>query len=86
MIAMPLDHAADPLNLNNISSNAEYHRSLNNQTDGSRVAEQGVSFSMTENTVLIRLPINANQEDASGKHPCVMAIEQSTLFDGWLMR
>jgi hypothetical protein len=85
MIAMPLDHTADTLNLNNVSSYAEYHRSLHNQTDGSRVAEQGIAFSGTENTVLIRQCMDANQGDASGKNHCVMASGQSTLFYGWSM-
>jgi len=85
MIAVPLDHAANPLNFNNVSSNALYHRSLHNQTDGSRVAEQGTAFSGTENTVLIRQSMNANQGDASGKNHCVMASGQSTLFYGWSM-
>ena len=87
MIAVPLDHAANPLNFNNVSSNALYHRSLHNQTDGSRVAEQGaLRFQRQDTAVLMRQPINANQGVASGEDARAVTIAQSTLFDGWSMR
>jgi hypothetical protein len=53
MIAMPLDHAANPLDLNNVSSNAEYHCSLHNQADRSRAAEQGGAFCFQSQNIAI---------------------------------
>jgi hypothetical protein len=55
VIAVALDHAANPLDLNNVSSNAEYHRSLHNQADRSRAAGQGPFCFQSQNiAILIR--------------------------------